>query len=63
MEGKLCGFVWCHGPNDFSVWETDRISKEDQSKIETILSKYDTDGTSERGDLDRKMSDLFSESY
>ena len=60
---KLCGFVWCHGNKDFGVWETDAISAEDQAKIEEILAKYDTTGTSERNAWDAKISDLFSESY
>lgn len=60
---KLCGIVWCHGNKDFSVWETDVISEEDQVKIEEILAKYDTTGTSERSAWDSKISDLFSEEY
>lgn len=60
---KLCGFVWCHGNKDFGVWETDAISAEDQAKIEEILAKYDTTGTSERSAWDSKISDLFSEIY
>lgn len=60
---KLCGFVWCHGNKDFGVWETDAISAEDQAKIEEILAKYDTTGTSERSAWDSKISDLFSEEY
>ena len=60
---KLCGIVWCHGRKDFGVWETDAISEEDQAKIEEILAKYDTTGTSERSAWDSKISDLFSEEY
>ena len=63
MSGKLCGMVWCHGNKDFGVWETDAISEEDQAKIEEILAKYDTTGTSERNAWDSKISDLFSEEY
>lgn len=63
MSGKLCGIVWCHGNKDFGVWETDAISAEDQAKIEEILAKYDTTGTSERSAWDLKISDLFSEEY
>lgn len=60
---KLCGIVWCHGRKDFGVWETDAISEKDQAKIEEILAKYDTTGTSERSAWDSKISDLFSEEY
>ena len=63
MNGKLCGIVWCYGNRDFGVWETDAISEEDQVKIEVILAKYDTTGTSERSAWDSKISDLFSEEY
>ena len=59
---KLCGFVWCHGNKDFTVYETDAISTEDQAKIEEILAKYDTTGTSERG-WDFKIEDVFCEQY
>lgn len=60
---RLCGIVWCHGNKDFSVWETDAISAEDEAKIEAILAKYDTTGTSTRNAWDDKISDLFSEEY
>ena len=60
---KLCGFVWCYGNKDFEVWETDAISVEDQAKIEEILSKYDTTGTSERSAWIREIKDLFCEEY
>lgn len=63
VNNKLCGIVWCHGNKDFGVWETDAISEEDQAKIEEILAKYDTTGTSERNAWDSKISDLFSEEY
>ena len=63
MSNKLCGIVWCHGNKDFGVWETDAISAEDQAKIEEILAKYDTTGTSERSAWNSKISDLFSEEY
>lgn len=60
---KLCGFIWCHGNKDFGLWETDAISKEDTEKIETILAKYDTTGTSERNVWDSKISDVMCEEY
>ena len=62
-ESKLCGFVWCHGYKDFDVWETDGISAEDQAKIEEILAKYDTTGTSVRSVWDMEFKELFSEEY
>ena len=60
---KLCGFVWCNGEKDFEVWETNDISSEDQKKIEEILAKYDTSGTSVRSAYDMKFCDIFSDNY
>lgn len=59
----LCGFVWCHGFRDFSVFETDAISREDRAKIEEILAQYDTTGTSLSDCYDSKFSDALSERY
>lgn len=58
----LCGFVWCHGNKDFSVWEVD-ISDEDQKAIEKILVKYETCGTSERNVWNSKFNDVFHVEY
>lgn len=62
-DSILCGIVWCHGNKDFGVWETDAISAEDQAKIEEILAKYDTMGTSTRSAWNDKISELFCEEY
>lgn len=62
-EPVLCGFVWCHGNKDFSLWETDAISEKDRHAIEAILAKYDTTGTSERSVWDRRISDVMCEEY
>lgn len=43
----LCGFLYQHGADDFSLWEVD-ISEEDQEKIEQILMKYECCGCSTR---------------
>ena len=59
----LCGFIFCHGRKDFSVWETDAISKEDSEAIQKILNKYDTEGTSVRNCWDEKLSDVMNEEY
>ena len=40
-----------------------QLSAEDQAKIEEILSKYDTTGTSERSAWIREIKDLFCEEY
>lgn len=58
----LCGFVWCHGNKDFSAYEV-QLEKEDREAIEQILTKYETNGTSERNVWDRKFSDVFCEEY
>lgn len=58
----LCGFIWCHGAKDFSLYETDAISEEDRKAIETILSKYDTTGTSVRN-VYEDIKDYVCEEY
>lgn len=47
-EIRIVGFVFEHGAEDYSLWETDAISDEDQQKLYEILQKYDTTGTSVR---------------
>ena len=47
-EIRLVGFIYEHGPNDYSLWETDAITDEDQEKLYQILQKYDTTGCSIR---------------
>lgn len=47
-EIKLVGFVFEYGPEDYSLWETDAITDEDQKVLWEILQKYDTTGSSVR---------------
>jgi hypothetical protein len=61
-DNILCGFVWCHGDKDFSAWEVE-LRHEDREAIEKILSKYETEGSSERNVWDSKFSDVFAEKY
>lgn len=61
-KNTLCGFVWCHGKEDFSVWEVN-LRKEDRDAIEKILSKYETEGSSERNCYYSRFKDVFSEEY
>lgn len=61
-EPVLCGFVWCHGFKDFSVYEID-LTEEDQNAIETILEKYREFGTSERNCYDSTFHDVFHAEY
>lgn len=60
---KLCGFVWCHGVKDFSLWETDALLDSDLATIESILMKYDNTGTSVRNCWGDKISELMNENY
>lgn len=53
---QLIGFVFKHGDKDYSLWETDAISTEDQRKINQILEKYDTTGTSIRNCYEQIMA-------
>ena len=62
MEDVLCGFVWCHGKKDFSVWEID-LDPADRLLIETVLKKYETKGSSVRNAWDSKISDIFWNEY
>lgn len=61
-EPVLCGFVWCHSNKDFSLYEVS-LKPEDREKIESILAKYETCGTSERNVWNREFSDVFCEEY
>ena len=63
-DKKLIGFIWCRGKKDFSCFETEMISREDQTAIEDILSKYDTLGTHHEANCyGRKFSDVLLEDY
>ena len=58
----LCGFVYCHGAKDFSLWECD-ITPEDREAIEKILAKYECEGSSVRNAYEEKLSDMVSPEY
>ena len=62
MDTKLCGFVFCHGEKDFSVWEG-QFPDEVIAQIEEILVNYDTVGTSVRNAYDLKLSECVSDIY
>ena len=50
MEG-IIGTIYKHDDGTYSIW-VGNLSKEDESKISEILSKYETEGMSVRGNLD-----------
>ena len=58
----LCGFVWCHGNKDFSVWEA-KLPDDVIKQIEAILENYSSYGTSERNAYGSKIKDIFSSEY
>lgn len=62
MDSKLCGFIFCHGDKDFSVWEG-QFPEEVLERIEEILIEYDTIGTSTRNAYDLPLSELVSDVY
>lgn len=62
-DEKLVGFIYCRGKKDFSCWETEAISEEDQNAIEEILIKYDDKGTAEGNVYDRKFKDILMDDY
>lgn len=45
----ISGIIFQHGTDDFSLWEGFNLTKEDSDAIQTILSKYETEGYSVRG--------------
>lgn len=47
-EIKLVGFIIKHNSEDYSLWETDAITDEDQEALWEILRKYGTTGSSVR---------------
>ena len=55
-EIRLVGFIYEHAPKDYSLWETDAISDEDQEKLYQILQKYDTTGCSIRNVYEQIMA-------
>lgn len=48
-EIRISGIIFEHGSDDYGLWEGFVLSKEDENAIQTILSKYDTEGCSVRG--------------
>ncbi len=60
---RLCGFVWCNGTRNFQCLETDALSRADARKIEEILSKYDTAGSSVADCYEDRLSDVFRPEY
>ena len=58
----LCGFVWCHGLRDFSLFEVN-LYPEDRAAIEGILARYANDGTSVRNAWDERLRDMVFENY
>ena len=62
-KSVLCGFIFCHGYKDFSVWQTDAISNEDMKTILTILQKYENEGTSDRDVYCEYVGDCVQDDY
>ena len=62
-KSVLCGFVFCHGAEDFSLWETDAISNEDMHTILTILEKYQDKGSSVRNCYEEVVGSLVAPDY
>ena len=58
----LCGFVWCHGNKDFSLYEVS-LSEADRNAIEAVLAKYETEGSSVRNVWDETVSDVMMPEY
>lgn len=61
-EPVLCGFVWCHGDRDFSLFEVD-LDESERRAIEAILEKRSDEGTSVRNVWDERISDVMRAEY
>ena len=48
-EVTIVGIIFQHGEDDYGLWEGFMLSEEDDNAIQTILSKYETEGCSVRG--------------
>lgn len=48
-EVTIVGIIFQHGEDDYGLWEGFMLSEKDDNAIQTILSKYETDGCSVRG--------------
>lgn len=46
---QISGIIYEHGADDYALWEGFSLSEEDEEAIQSILSKYDTQGYSVRG--------------
>lgn len=63
-EIRIVGIMFEHGADDFSLWEGFNLTKEDSDAIQTILSKYETEGYSVRGtktDVAKEIADYADE--
>jgi len=54
----ISGIIFQHGTDDFGLWEGFMLSEEDENTIQTILSKYETEGCSVRGTRKEIADDL-----
>ena len=50
---KLAGFVHEYGDDDYSVWFVE-LDDEDARAIDEVLARYEADGWSVRGDINRR---------
>lgn len=45
----IAGILFCHGNDDYGMWEGFSLTKEEENIIWAILEKHDTEGCSVRG--------------
>ena len=48
---SIWGILFCHGKNDYEIWEGFRLSEDELNQIMQILMEHDTEGCSIRGTL------------
>lgn len=45
----ISGIIFCHGNDDYGLWEGFNLTEEEENKIMEILLNHDTEGCSVRG--------------
>ena len=48
-DAEISSIIFKHGENDYSLWNSFVLAKEDEEEIHRILAKYETQGKSFRG--------------
>lgn len=55
---RICGIVFKHDQNDFSVWTDFYLTADEENRIMEILNEHDTEGSSVRGTKEELISEF-----